>query len=160
MSFITEPAGANPALTHTVPQFKPGTIGRGNNGTEWMYVKASGAAIKQYYVAAINNSFGAAPASATTAAQGYKPGIAQAAFAQDEYGWVAVRGGGDLKVKTAATCVKDSQLFVGTTGNSAGVVGSSSATGSCKLNGVVTVTTAASAGALPTVTMTSPWFTP
>lgn len=160
MSFITEPAGANPALTHTVPQFKPGTIGRGNNGTEWMYVKASGAAIAQYYVAAINNSFGAAPVSSTTAGQGYKPGIAQVSIASGEYGWVAVRGGGDLKVKTAASTVKDSLLYVGTTGNSAGVVGSTSATGRVALNGVVTVQTAASAGVLPLVTMTSPFFTP
>ena len=135
-----------------------GTIAHGNDGSEWMYVKAT-TALTQYDVVAINGSFEAAPASSTLAAQGYRPGTAQVAFTVNYYGWVALRGIG-LKVRTAASTTKDSRLLIGTTGNSNGVVGTSSASGSIALNGVVTLATAASAGVKPASAWNAPWFTP
>lgn len=135
-----------------------GTIAHGNDGSEWMYVKAT-TALTQYDVAAVNGSFEAAPVSSTLAAQGYTPASAQVAFTVNYYGWVARRGTG-LRVRTAASTTKDSRLLVGTTGNSNGVVGTASATGSIALNGVVTLATAASAGVKPASAWNAPWFTP
>ena len=137
---------------------KLGTIVHGNGQTEWVYVKAT-TALTQYDVVAVNGSHEAAPASSTLAAQGYTPASAQVAFTVNYYGWVARRGTG-LRVRTAASTVKDSRLLIGTTGNSNGVVGTTSASGSIALNGVVTVATAASAGVKPASVWNAPWFTP
>jgi hypothetical protein len=157
MSFITEPAGASPTRRTTDAEFALGTKGRGNNGTEWLYVKAS-VAISQYYVGAVTEAFLMAPATAALASEGHIPAFPQTAFAINEYGWVPTKGSGDLKIKTLGAIVKDSALYVAGSGASAGQV--SLSTSGTLLNGVVTVSTAASAGALPLIIATSPWFTP
>jgi len=155
---ITSVLGADFENPTSDQKFELGTIAHGNDGSEWMYVKAT-TALTQYDVAAVNGSFAAAPASSTLAAQGYRPASAQAAFTVNYYGWVALRGIG-LRIRTAASTTKDSRLLIGTTGNSNGVVGTTSASGSIALNGVVTLATAASAGVKPASAWNAPWFTP
>jgi hypothetical protein len=62
------------------------------NGATWMYVKASGA-IAQYDAVVITNKTCLASSLTTTLATSTNPqciGIAQFAFADAEYGWVAV----------------------------------------------------------------------
>lgn len=160
MAFATSPiVGANLGATSTEAQFALGTRVIGDAGTEWMYVRA-GSAVTQYDVVAINSSYSAVPVTSTLAGQGITPGFAQIAFAANDYGWVALKGASGLRVRTGASTVKDSLLYVGTTGLSAGQVGSTSATGRVALNGVVTVATAASAGVKPAIIATSPFFTP
>lgn len=160
MAFATSPiVGANLGSTSTEQLFALGTRVIGDNGTEWLYVKA-GSAVTQYDVVAINSSYSAVPVTSTLAGQGITPGFAQIAFAANDYGWVALKGASGLRVRTGASTVKDSLLYVGTTGLSAGQVGSTSATGRVALNGVVTVATAASAGVKPAIIATSPFFTP
>ena len=158
MSFIHTPAGASSTLRTTTPMFALGTVGTGTNGTRWIYVKAT-AAISAYYVAAIDESFNATPATAALATQGHIPGFCQTAFASGDYGFIPTAGTSDLKVKTAAATVKDSALYIGSSGASDGVVASTT-TGGNLLNGVVTVSTAASGGVLPYIIATNPWFTP
>jgi len=156
---ITPIVGIDTSTTSTYARFSLGVTIMGDNGTTWMYVKA-GSAITKYDCVAINSSFSAVPATSTLAGQGITPGFAQVAFANAEYGWVALRGASGLKIRTAASTVKDSKLYIGTTGNSAGVVGSTSGTGSNLLNGVVTIATAASATVYPGIIATNPWFAP
>ena len=157
MSFIHTPAGAAPASTSTDKKFALGTIGHGSNGTRWMYVQAS-AAISQYYVAAITEAFLAAPASAALGSEGHIPGFPQVAFAASDYGWMPISGSGDLKIKAVAT--KDGPLYVGSSGaTSSGYVVTNTTSGTL-LNGVVIVSTAASAGALPLIIANNPWFSP
>lgn len=158
MSYATSAvAGVNLGTTSTDAKFSLGTTVQGDNGTTWMYVKA-GSAITQYDCVAINSSYSAVPATAVLGGQGIVPGFAQIAFANADYGWVALRGVG-LRVRTAAATVKDSALYVGSSGASAGQVASTT-TGGNLLNGVVTVATAASAGVKPAIIATNPWFTP
>lgn len=160
MSFATSPiVGVDFANPSSDRKFALGTTVQGDNGTTWIYVKAT-TALTQYDVCAINEDCEAVPATSALALQGKTPSFAQVAFTVNYYGWVALRGAGGLRIRTAASTTKDSKLYVGLTGNSAGVVGSTSGTGTTLLNGVVTVATAASAGVKPEIIATNPWFTP
>lgn len=81
-------------------------------GAMWMYVKASGA-IAQYDAVVITNSTCLASSLTTTLATSTNPqsiGIAQFAFADAEYGWVAV---GPFTLRE-----DDSTTFKVTNGNS------------------------------------------
>ena len=128
--------------THTEAKFKLGTTLDGTDGTTWVYVQASGA-ITQYNVVAIDEDYQAISATSTLAGAGHKPGFAQVAFADEDYGWVAVRGS-NILVRAASSCAADAKLYVGTTGLSAGVVDDASATGRVTLQGVVLVSANAS----------------
>lgn len=150
--------GAKLDTTSTDAKYALGTRAFGNNDTEWCYVLSSGA-IRQYDCVAIDEAFTASSVTLALATQGHSPGFAQVAFATAEYGWVALSGGGALKVRTASSTVKDSPLYVGASGASAGIVQSVSGTGRLLLNGVVTVATAASAAVYPVIIASNPWFT-
>lgn len=143
MPYITIPVGASPSLTHTTPaQGALGTIGFGSDGTKWVYVQASGAII-QYNVVAIDEDYTARAATSALAGAGHKPGFAQVAFADNDYGWVAVAGA-NINIRAASSCAADAKLYVGTTGLSAGIVDDASATGRVTLQGVVLVAANAS----------------
>lgn len=156
MTEMYSPVGADVSRTHTTAKHKLGTRGRGSDGTEWIYVQASGA-ITQYDVVGVDEDFQAATASATVAGAAWLPGFAQIAFADDDYGWVATRGS-NISMR-AINVSADSQLAIGTSGVSAGVA-SVSGTGSVRLNGVVIISAAGSTAA-HTIEMiaTAPHFT-
>lgn len=83
-----------PNLTATDGTTSNGQLGEQYevNGATWMYVKASGA-ITQYQAVIITNQTLLASPLTTTLATATNPqciGIAQYAFADTEYGWVAV----------------------------------------------------------------------
>jgi hypothetical protein len=139
---IYNPVGADPAITKTEAKFKVGQCGKGADGTEWVYVQASGA-ITAYDVVAIDEDYTARAVTSALAGAGHAPGFTQVAFADNEYGWVAKRGS-NILVRAASSCAADALLYVGTTGLSAGVVDDASATGRVTLQGVVLVTANAS----------------
>jgi hypothetical protein len=156
MTAIYSPIGADVANVHTTAQFKLGTRGYGDDGSEWVYVQASGA-ITQYDAVGIDEDFQADQVDSTVGGAAWLPGFAQVAFADNDYGWVATRGS-NLYVR-AKNVSADSQLAVGSTGVSAGVL-SVSATGSVRLNGVVVITTAGSTAAHNVeIIATAPHFT-
>lgn len=110
----------------------------GNNGTEWIYVQA-GAAITQYDCVLINKSNQAVPITSTLATQAsgssnHTVGFAQVAFADNDFGWVALKGAG-ISCRGVALASGDVRLFTTAT---AGVLGTSSA--GVLINGVAFVT--------------------
>lgn len=121
--------------THTTARHRVGTRVKGRDGQEYIYVQASGA-ITQYDVVAIDEDYTARAVTSALAGAGHMPGFAQVAFADNEYGWVALRGS-NIKVRAASSCAADALLYVGCTGISNGVVDDASATGRVTLQGVV-----------------------
>lgn len=120
---VNGPFGMNTGLTHadaTGPKFDLGSYGWNEKGL-WQYGHAAGA-IAQYAAVKIDND--GEISELTTTITGTEPtavGAAQVAFADNDYGWV-FRGfgggaGNGIKIKLAASCVQDVQLFTtGTAG--------------------------------------------
>lgn len=105
--FPVDCEGAQFEATHTTAQFSPGTVCHDNLGGHWEYVKAN-EAITVYSV--VHISAAATPliemteiTDMNTGAK--KLGVAQVAFAQNEYGWVWRGPGGGtgrgIKVRSA-----------------------------------------------------------
>ena len=75
--------------------FELGTMMMGQGGKFYVYVQANGAITGDGYVVAITSAFQATMIDTDVAAtilQGTKVGVADCAFADDEYGWVQVYG--------------------------------------------------------------------
>ncbi len=115
-------AGANLSASDTAAQ-----AGLGDRyevgGDAWVYVQANGA-IAQYDCVKIDDDYQAAKityALTGSNAEPGKAGIAQFAFADDEYGWVFVKGGGlgrGIKVTVLASCAADVKLYTTATAGS------------------------------------------
>lgn len=90
---IYEPAGVDVSRTHTTPQFKLGTVAKGEQGREYVYCKSSGTHA-QYALVAIDEDFTSRSATTTIASEAAGPGWPQIAFATDVYGWIATKGRG------------------------------------------------------------------
>ena len=128
-----------------------GSVVKGNNDSEWVYVYAS-AAITQYALVGIQAS-GTASMMTSTKARSTVPsklGIAQVAFtAAGDTGWVAVEGG-VLTVLTTAASTAGERLY---TTDTAGRVSATLATASTvELMGLThSVTTGTTASSAPCV---------
>ena len=96
-----------------IPPFALGTRCLGNADTEWVFVKASGA-ISAYDCVTIDSSFTASRATVANAATGLQVGFAQNAFADTDYGWVALRGNG-ISVNVSGTASVGVNLYLSTT---------------------------------------------
>ena len=142
MSSTSAPAGYT-----TSPLYELGSESVGENNTRWMYVKASGA-IKQYDCVAITETFVASSISNTLAKKGYYVGFAQVAFADGEYGWVAMKGTG-IQARVKGVVSRSSKVYCPASASGSAGVLRTSATARIKLAGIVTVTT--SSGSSKTV---------
>lgn len=116
--------------------FTLGERHHGSDGTEWVYVQASGA-ITQYDCVAIDENYQAAPITDALASQAHMIGFAQVAFSDNDLGWVAVRGS-NISVNVLASCDGNAQLW--NTGT-AGSLDDASSAGASKIDGVVIVST-------------------
>lgn len=87
---------------------KLGTVHEDHRGYRYMFVHAAGA-ITQYAVVSIDESYEAAMLTDTLAKTGKPCGVAQVAFAENDYGWVLVRGQGSVLV--LAQCAADVGLY-------------------------------------------------
>lgn len=132
--------GIDLEATPTSAEHTLGFICQGNEGTEWAYVRASGA-IQAYDAVGISEAFTAYALTSALAARSDRIGFAQVAFASLDYGFVALRGS-DIKVKTKASCVADAQLW---TTASAGKLDDATAAAALKVDGVVIQTSASTA---------------
>lgn len=147
MSIDQNAAGANFTSTTASPTFGVGTRMRGADGSEWVYVQASGAITGAGYAVVIDEDFQAAMATNATALRGLSIGIAGTAFADDEYGWVQIYGVCDIQV--AASCAANAAITSTTT---AGQLDDAAGTGTKNILGLVLTTArAASAGTAPGV---------
>ena len=113
------------------------TIGNsytGDDGSKWVYVQASGALLAGNYVC-IDESFQAAKGTKTLVDDGHDVGFAQVDFADNQYGYVMVKG--RPQAKTLTLCAADVALYTTAT---AGVLDDTSTSAQTKINGVVLVT--------------------
>jgi len=133
-------AGAMIDTPSSAANFALGEIVQGNDGTEWVYVQASGA-IGQYDAVQINEDWTATPLTSALAAASDRIGFAQAAFTDDYYGWICLRGS-NIKVKTKASAVASAQLW---TTASAGVLDDATAADALKVDGAVLAESAGTA---------------
>lgn len=105
---MTSIIGANTADTYTAAQMTQGGKGFGlgdrftdSSGNEWVFVQA-GSALAQYDVAFISSAFAATALSTSNDARGNLVGVAGVAFASGEYGWLQVKGTGQMNVLASA----------------------------------------------------------
>jgi hypothetical protein len=110
MSYPTQPVvGQNLELTNTTPQQQLGQKIQANDGN-YMYVQASGA-IAQGAACKIDDDYQAAELTTTiSGAEPTKVGIAQIAFADNEYGWIFV-GPGSCSVLALTLCAADVKVY-------------------------------------------------
>jgi hypothetical protein len=93
-----------------------GTRVSGTDGSEWVLVQA-GAAITQYSWVAIDENYQAVMGTKALADVGHQVGFAQVAFADNDFGWVAVHAPGNISVRLLASAAADVQLYTsGTSG--------------------------------------------
>jgi isopentenyl phosphate kinase len=141
MAFSTSGTlGVEVSATPTTAEFDLGTRVTGTDGTEWVYVQASGA-ITQYDAVGIDEDYQAAALTKAIADDGHAIGFAQVAFADNDYGWVATRGS-NISVRLAANCAADVALYTTAT---AGVLDDAS-TSQTNIDGVVAVAGVTTAG--------------
>ena len=114
--------------------FKLGHRAAGTDNSEWVYVQAGGA-ITQYDAVAIDENYQAVALTSTLAKAAHMIGFAQAAFDDNDLGWVALEGS-NITCRIAGSCAADVQLYTSAT---SGVLDDTS-TGTL-IRGVVAVTT-------------------
>lgn len=86
----------------TDPKFDVGQRMIANDGSEYVYVQASGAIASAGQALTIDETFQAALLSTANDAGGEMVGIAAAALADNEYGWAQVKGVCDIQVAASA----------------------------------------------------------
>lgn len=148
MTFLTNLAGVllealtpGTAVDGENAKFTLGLRGRGNDGSEWVYVQANGA-LSQYFCVAISGAFQASPVNNARMVQGYEVGFAQVAFADNDFGWVCTRASGVQKVLTRGSCVSGVPLY--TDASASGFLDDSATATQSLIEGVVILTTRAS----------------
>lgn len=127
--------GADFTTTKTTAQFDVGTHMKGNDGAEWVYVQANGAITAAGYVAAITEAFQAAMATNTVAGYGNIIGVAGVAFADNDYGWLQIKGPASIRV--AASCAANVAI---TTTTTAGQLDDAAGTGTKTITGIALTT--------------------
>lgn len=123
------------AAVNVYPSFELGTRMKGGSGTEWVYVQASGAITGAGYVVTIDETYQAAMLSTSNDAGGDLVGVAGAAFADNDYGWVQVLG--PCVIRVAASCAAN--VGINTTGT-AGQLDDDGTSGSFDISGMVLTT--------------------
>ncbi len=104
-------AGARIDSPTAAAEHAPGTRIAGTDGTEWLYVRAAGAIARYDYVT-VDEAFKASAGTKAAVDSGHAVALAQAAFAEGGYGWVATAGlGAALKVNVLARCAADTALY-------------------------------------------------
>lgn len=84
-----------------------------HDGKEYVWVQASGAVTGAGYVVALDEDYQAAEATNTVAVYGDLVGVALGAMADDDYGWVQVKG--PCVIRVAASCGANAAITSTTT---------------------------------------------
>ena len=134
--------GVDLTTTPTSAEFTLGQRHTGTDNTVWVYVQASGA-ITQYDAVGIDENFQAAALTDALAGAGHMIGFAQVAFADNDYGWVAINGT-NIRCRCATSCAADTGLYTYTV---SGVLDDASSAGAIELHGIVAVSAVSSATA-------------
>jgi hypothetical protein len=112
------------------------------DGKEWVYIQASGAITGAGYVVIIDEAYDAAQITTSNDALGDKIGVANCAFADNDYGWVQIYG--PCLIRVSASCAANAPLNTTAT---AGQLDDDATAGALVIAGaVLTTARAASAG--------------
>ena len=120
-----------------------------HEGNEFCYVQANGA-IAQYEFVGIDENYQAAPLTAAMAGDGWMVGAAQVAFADNEYGFICMRGtnvSGNVLANAAADTVLRTSATAGSLDDN---------TTGTQIDGVVAVTARGTSNGEVEVIMTFP----
>jgi hypothetical protein len=140
MAYVTDGAiSVNLDSPSNDAQATLGEIHAGNNGSEWVYVRAVAAGLTEGACVVINGSNIAQGITDSLTAPGLQLGFAQTAFASSQFGWVAKRGTG-LKIRISGQATTPGVPLY--TGNTAGALTVSTNSASAfQIFGVFTTTT-------------------
>ena len=139
--------GARFLETSTGAEFALGTVMKGDGDAEWMYVRAAGAITGEGYAVAIDPaaSYDAAMITNAVGLRGLPVGVPGVAFADNDYGWVQIKGACNIQV--AASCAANAEIATTTT---AGQLDDAAGAGTKEVLGLtLTSARAASAGLAP-----------
>lgn len=128
------------------PPFRLGARACDEDGNEYVWVQASGAITGDGYVCAIDEAYQAVMVDsdvAATIAEGQIVGVANAAFADNDYGWLQIYG--TCGIRTAASALANSKLAATAT---AGQVDDAGAAGTNYITGMVLNTATGGAAAV------------
>jgi hypothetical protein len=122
------------------PFFRLGTTMKGAGDSEWMYVRANGAITGAGYVVVIDpmsatDPYDAAMITNTNGVRGLPVGVAPVAFADNQFGWVQIKG--PCQIRTGVAVV-NAEMATTTT---AGELDDAAGTGTKEILGI-TLTTA------------------
>jgi hypothetical protein len=120
-----------------------GTRTLDGSGNEYVYVQASGAITGAGYVCTYDETYQAAMVSTSNDAGGALVGIPQVAFADNDYGWLMVKGTTNIRV--AASAAADAAL--NTTGT-AGQIDDDGTADAFIINGLILTTANGGAAAV------------
>jgi hypothetical protein len=125
--------------TSTTPKFRLGTVMKGAGDAEWMYVRAAGAITGAGYVVVIDpvnttNPYDAAMITNTNGLRGLPVGVAGVAFADNDYGWVQIKGTCQIRTGVAVANVEMA------TTTTAGELDDAAGTGTKEILGLVLTT--------------------
>lgn len=142
-------AGDNIASPSSTQRHALGTLTEGSGDTRFVYVQASGA-ISAGDLVTVSAAYQATRATIANAMTGLQLAVAQVAFADDDYGWVAISGN-PLNVLVSATSTLNVAIYVGTTSGHI-----STTAGSATLAGIA-LQTASTTAAVSTFTAVVSW---
>lgn len=119
--FVSPVAGIDLDATSTTQEFQLGTIvcgtdSSGSYSAEYQYVQANGA-VAQYACGEIDGTYQFTDLSSSDVTAGTEPmaaGIAQVAFADNEYGWVVVSGTGTVLCTSGGSAAADVKMYLTT----------------------------------------------
>lgn len=102
--------GADFDVPSTDAKFALGDCTKGEDGSEWVYVQADGAITGAGFVVLLDEDYQADMIDTTNSASalGQKVGVAAAAFADNEYGWVQIAG--TAEVQGLASCAANAAV--------------------------------------------------
>lgn len=125
------------------PAFEVGTLMFGSDGTAFVYVQfGTGGATGAGYVCDLNPAtYEAVMTSTSTDLLGGRVGVAQAAAAEDDYGWLQVLG--PCQVFGVASALANNRVAATATG---GVVDDAGAVGTLYIQGLIFTTAVGSGG--------------
>lgn len=146
--------GIDLEATPTDAEHTLGFVVDGNDNTRWVYVQASGA-INQYDFVTLDENFQATALADAGGAAGHVLGVAQVAFADNDYGFVAIEGT-NIKGNFKASCAADNEsLYTNTT---SGHLDDASTADAILVVGVVAVVAPGAADTNKEIIMRSPRF--
>jgi hypothetical protein len=110
MAVINGLIGGHAGFTITTAdrQFALGDCAYGSDGSAWVYVQANGAITGDGYVCTIDEDWQAYMLTTSNDAEGDILGVADVAFADNDYGWLQIKG--VCGVLVAANCAANTRI--------------------------------------------------